>query len=48
MIKRYRATLSVTYTQNLEVDATSDNEAPSFPDMDRLKLLVSEIPASDM
>jgi hypothetical protein len=31
-----------------EVDATSDNEAPSFPDMDRLKLLVSEIPASDM
>ena len=33
---------------NNEVDTTSDNEAPSFPDMDRLKLLVSEIPASDM
>ena len=31
-----------------EHDTTSDNEAPSFPDMDRLKLLVSEIPASDM
>ena len=31
-----------------EHDTTSDNEAPSFPDMDRLKLLVSEIPESDM
>jgi hypothetical protein len=26
-IKRYRATLSVTYTQNLEADATSEESA---------------------
>jgi hypothetical protein len=31
-----------------EHDTTSDNEVPSFPDMNRLKLLVSEIPESDM
>ena len=33
---------------NTDVVDVIDNEAPSFPDMDRLKLLVSEIPASDM